>query len=72
MPGIFRKRPYCGEDAILKTIEPDFGKGVFRRVFECRNSHEFSEESSFDEEKRWVKEVFSELAEELIRRKHLD
>ena len=72
MPGIFRKCPYCGEDAILKTIEPDFSKGVFRRVFECRNSHEFSEESSFDEEKRWVKEVFSELAEELIRRKHLD
>jgi len=72
MPGIFRKCPYCGEDAILKTIEPDFSKGVFRRVFECRNSHEFSEESSFDEEKRWVKEVFSELAEELMRRKQLD
>ena len=72
MPGIFRKCPYCGEDAILKTIEPDFSKGVFRRVFECKNGHEFTDESSFDEEKRWVKEVFSELAEELIRRKHLD
>jgi len=53
MPGIFRKCPVCGEDAILKNIEPDFQKGVFRRVFECRNGHEFDEESSFDEEKKW-------------------
>ena len=68
MPGIFRKCPYCGEDAILKTIEPDFRKGVFRRIFECRNGHEFSEESGFEEEKKWVKEVFSELAEEFMRK----
>ena len=72
MPGIFRKCPFCGEDAILRNIEPDFSKGVFRRIFQCRNRHEFSEESSLDEERKWVKEVFSELAEELIRRKQLD
>ncbi|WP_290596529.1 MULTISPECIES: hypothetical protein [unclassified Archaeoglobus] len=72
MPGIFRKCPFCGEDAILKTIEPDFSKGVFRRIFRCRNGHEFDEESSLEEEKRWVREVFSELAEELLRRKQLD
>jgi len=52
MPGIFRKCPYCGEDAILKTIEPDFRKGVFRRIFECRNGHEFSEKNSFEEEEK--------------------
>ena len=68
MPGIFRKCPFCGEDAILRNIEPDFSKGVFRRIFQCRNGHEFSEESSFDEERKWVKEVFSELEEELVRR----
>jgi len=72
MSGIFRKCPFCGEDAILRNIEPDFSKGVFRRIFQCRNGHEFEEESSFDEERKWVKEVFSELAEELIRRKQLD
>ncbi|RLI73340.1 hypothetical protein DRP04_15915 [Archaeoglobales archaeon] len=64
MPGIFRKCPFCGEDAILRNIEPDFSKGVFRRIFQCRNKHEFSEESSFDEERKWVREIFSELVKE--------
>ncbi|ADC64603.1 hypothetical protein Ferp_0427 [Ferroglobus placidus DSM 10642] len=68
MPGIFRKCPFCGEDAILSNIEPDFSKGVFRRIFRCRNGHKFEEKSSFDEERKWVKDVFSELAEEFIKR----
>jgi len=71
MSGIFRKCPSCGEDAVLKNIEPDFQKGVFRRIFECRNKHEFSEESSFDQERMWVRDVFQELADELLRRKQL-
>ena len=61
MSGIFRKCSFCGGDAILKTIEPDFRKGVFKRIFECKNGHEFSEEVSFDEERKWVKEVFDEI-----------
>ena len=65
MSGIFRKCPFCGEDAILKTVEPDFSKGVFKRIFECKNGHEFSEEVSFDEERKWVKEVFEELTKML-------
>ncbi len=62
MPGIFRKCPFCKEDAILRMIEPDFRKGVFRRVFTCKKGHEFKEENSFDEERKWVKEVFEELS----------
>ncbi len=62
MPGIFRKCPFCKEEAILRIIEPDFKKGVFRRVFVYKNGHEFSEEVSFDEERKWVKEVFEELS----------
>jgi len=65
MSGIFRKCPFCKEDAILRTVEPDFSKGVFRRIFECKNGHEFSEEASFDEERKWVKEVFEEISNNL-------
>jgi len=65
MSGIFRKCPFCKEDAILRTVEPDFSKGVFRRIFECKNGHEFSEEISFDEERKWVKEVFEEISNNL-------
>ncbi len=67
MPRIFRKCPLCREAAILSNIEPDFSKGVFRRIFTCRNGHEFEEESTFDEEKKWVRDIFSELAEEFIK-----
>ena len=69
MPGIFRKCHVCGEEAILRSVEPDFKKGVFRRIFECRNGHRIEEESSFDEERKWIKEVFSELAEVILRRR---
>jgi len=65
MPGIFRKCPFCGEDAILRNIEPDFSKGVFRRIFQCRNGHKFSKEISFDEERKWIKDVFEELIKTL-------
>ena len=64
MSGIFRKCPFCKEDAILKMIEPDFQRGIFKRIFECKNGHEFSEEVSFDEERKWVKEVYEELLRE--------
>ena len=65
MSGIFRKCPFCKENAILKIIEPDFQRGVFKRTFKCKNGHEFSEEVSFDEERKWVKEVFEELTKML-------
>jgi len=65
MSGIFRKCPFCKEDAILKTVEPDFSKGVFRRIFECKNGHEFGEEVSFDGERKRVKEIFEEISNNL-------
>jgi len=64
MAGISRKCPFCKEDAILRMIEPDFRKGVFRRVFVCKNGYKFKEENSFDEERKWVKEVFEELSKD--------
>jgi len=64
MSGIFKKCPFCKEDAILRMMEPDFKKGVLRKVFVCKNGHEFSEEVGFDEERRWVKEIFGELSKE--------
>ena len=28
---------FCGDGSILKSIEPDFQKGSFRRIFVCKN-----------------------------------
>ncbi len=54
---------FCGGNAILKTIEPDFRKGAFRRIFVCVTGHEFIEEVDLQGEKRWVKEILEELKE---------
>jgi len=63
MPGIFRKCPFCQADSILRSIEPDFQKGVFRRIFVCRNGHEFTEETKFEEERKWMREIMEKLLE---------
>jgi hypothetical protein len=47
------KKCHCGEDAILIDMGPDFKKGKFKRVFRCKNGHEFSEETGLD----WLKEI---------------
>lgn len=61
MGGIFTKCPKCGSDAILRYIEPDFKKGVFKRIFICKNGHEFKEEIEIAKERKWMREIIEGL-----------